>query len=200
MIITQIKQQINDSNRVSVYVDGKYACSLTLDQLLDEKLKKGQDIGEEHLLQLKQLSNEGKLRSRALEWILGRPHSEREFREYLYRKKTTTEHINALTEEFTRKGYLDERRYAEWFAHKSMRKNKSNRVIEQELKKQGISDVTIKSIATSVSTPITDEEERLKDLLNKLRNRSRYKDESRLVRYLLSKGFSYAQIKIALDK
>ncbi len=198
MVISAIKQQVNDPNRVSIFMDGKYVCSLTLDQLLAEKLKKGLEVDDAMLARYKKLSEEGKVRARTLEWILSRPHSERELREYLFRKKVELDFVNALVGECIEKKYLDEVRYAEWSYEKGKRKHKSERILKQELKSQGVTDETIQNIVTNNDENLN-ESKVLKELLNKLRKRSRYADQTRLIRYLLSKGFRYELIKEALN-
>lgn len=202
MIITAIKQQIKQANRVSVFVDGKYSFSLTLDQLLDEKLKKGDELDELRIKQLKKLSDEGKLKQRALEWLLMRPHSTREFRDYMYRKKAEKDLIEAWVEDFTNKKYLDDESFARWFAENRRRKNKSNRAIQSELMSKGISPVTIQSIVTTLdendSSSDKTENEALILIVNKLRKRPRYQDDQKLIQNLLGKGFRYGQIKEAL--
>lgn len=197
MKITQIKQQIKDTNRVSIFLEGKYSFSLTLDQLLNEKLKKGDELDTQRIDELKTLSDEGKLRARALEWLMGRPHSTREFRDYMYRKKASSEHVESLVEEFNGKKYLSDEAFARWFAENRMRKNKSTRAIRSELSSKGISPVTIQNIVSELETG---DKEALILLINKLRNRPRYGDEQKLKMYLVSKGFSYSDIRDALDK
>ena len=103
MKITSIKQQVKNDSRVSIFVDGKYSFSLTLDQLLEEKIKKDDEIDESRLKKLKKLSDEGKLKTRSMEWLMNRPHSTKEFSDYLYRKKSDKELITAWTEEFAEK-------------------------------------------------------------------------------------------------
>ena len=194
MKLTQIKQQVKAQDRVSIFLDGKYSFSLTLDQLLNEKLKKGDELDEQKIDELKKLSDEGKLRSRALEWLMGRPHSTREFRDYLYRKKADKDLIEQLVEEFQTKKYLNDEYFAKWFAEGRLRKNKSTRAIRLELMSKGISPVTINSIVTELETG---DEDALKALVNKLRTRPRYQDEQKLKAYLVSKGFRYDDIKSA---
>ena len=41
MKITALKQQIKSADRVSVFVDEKYSFSLSLDDILTHKIKKG---------------------------------------------------------------------------------------------------------------------------------------------------------------
>jgi regulatory protein len=204
MKITAIKAQLKNENRVSIFVDGVYSFSLNLDQLLTEKLKKNDELDENRVKQLKKLSEEGKLKQKTMEWLMGRPHSTREFREYLYKKQASKELIDAWVDEFTEKNYLNDEQFARWFAENRRRKNKSNRAITAELYAKGIPSVTIKSIVTSLDNDSDkdekSEERALNDLVNKLRNRPRYQDERKLITYLLGKGFSYDAIKQTLNK
>lgn len=197
MKITAIKAQVKNANRVSIFVNGKYSFSLTLDQLLSEKLKKSDDIDELRVKQLKKLSDEGKLKQQALEWLLNRPHSEREFRDYLYKKQIDKDLIFSLVEEFTEKGYLNNAEFARWFAENRRRKNKSDREITSELASKGIDRVTIQSIVTGLEG---DENTALKEKIAKLQTRSRYQEEKKLIAYLISKGFRYSDIKSELEK
>ena len=86
--ITNIKPAVKNENRVNVFVNEKYAFSLDVSQVVDFKIKVGQEITTEKLAEYKKASEFGKLYQRALEWILVRPRSEKETREYLYRKLT----------------------------------------------------------------------------------------------------------------
>ncbi|MEX1995188.1 MAG: hypothetical protein WD887_00210, partial [Candidatus Saccharimonadales bacterium] len=91
MKITSLKQQIKNPERVSIFVDNKYSFSLSLDELVAQKLKKDTQLDEARLKTLKKLSADGKSRARALNWLLIRPHSTRELQDYLRRKKTDPE-------------------------------------------------------------------------------------------------------------
>ncbi len=197
MKITQIKQQVKNPERVSIFLDGKYTFSLTLDQLLNERLKKEDELDEQRVKELKKLSDEGKIRARALEWLLSRPHSTREFRDYLYRKKAEKDHIEALVEEFTDRKYLDDTAFAKWFVELRQRKNKSKRAITSELYSKGISPATIQSIVSDKDEDSHDTEALLK-LVNKLSSRPRYSDKIKLTAHLIGKGFSYGDIKQVL--
>ncbi len=203
MKITAIKVQVKTDNRASIFVDGKYSFSLTLDQLLDEKLKKNEEIDENRLRQLKKLSDEGKLKQRTLEWVMGRPHSTREFRDYLYKKQADKDLIDAWVVEFTEKNYLNDEHFARWFAGNRRRKNKSTRAIKSELMSKGINMVTIQNIVNELENDAGEKEDSeiqaLTKLVNKLRTRPKYQDEQKLKTYLVGKGFSYGDIKTVLE-
>ena len=84
--ITDIRQGVKNPNRVNVFVNGKYAFSLDIAQVVDLKIKVGLEISEEKLEDYKKASEFGKLYQRALEWVLMRPRSEKEVYDYLYKK------------------------------------------------------------------------------------------------------------------
>ena len=195
MKITAIKEQVKNPHRVSVFIDGKYTFSLTLEQLLEEKLKKDMDIDDPELTRLKRLSDEGKLKVKALDWLMMRPHSTREFRDYAFRKKIEKDLLEVWIAEFTAKKYIDDHYFAQWFADNRMRKNKSKRFIVAELRSKGIAQDVAQQV---VDNQGSDDEDALRQLVSKLRSKPRYQDEKKLIAHLLGKGFRYDTIKEAL--
>lgn len=193
MKITSIKQQVKNPERVSVFIDGQYEFSLSLDELVKHKLKNNDELDKADIKKFKKISADGKLRMRSLEWLMNRPHSEREFRDYLYRKKTEPEQIDSLVNEFTQKGYLDNAKFAAWFTELQARRGKSDRAIRAELFKKGIG----RELADEkVPENAGDETERLKAMIEKKRKLSRYKnDPQKLMQYLVGKGFSWQLVK-----
>jgi regulatory protein len=196
MKITSIKQQIKNPERVSVFVEGKYTFSLSLDELLKYKVKSNDELSASDVKKFKKISADGKLRARSLEWLLNRPRAEREFRDYLYRKKAEPEQIENLVNEFSEKGYLDNAKFASWFAELLTRRGKSNRAIMAELFKKGIGrDI----VDDSINSEAGNEVERLKNIIEKKRKLSRYKNNpQKLTQYLISQGFSYQLVKETL--
>lgn len=193
MRITVITVQVKNLERVNIFLNGKYSFSLTIDEVLKEKIKKDLEIDNAELKRLKKISVDGKLRARALEWLLNRPHSIREFRDYLYRKKAEPELIESLTEEFVKRGYLDEQKFAVWLVELQKRRSKSDRAIRAELFKKGIN----RELADEVLDENEDDEiERLKSIIVKKQKLNRYKnDPQKLAKYLTSQGFSWTVVK-----
>jgi regulatory protein len=193
MKITSIKQQARNQERVSIFVDGKYSFSLSLDELLRYKLKNSDEFSAADVKKFKKISNDGKLRTRTLEWLLNRPHSERELRDYLYRKKAEPEQIDNLVDEFSQKGYLDNAKFAVWFTELQSRRGKSDRAIRSELFKKGIDREIVDEVVEQTETG---EAERLETTISKKTKLTRYKnDPAKLARYLASQGFSWELIK-----
>ena len=89
--ITDLRPATRDNNRVNVFLDNKFAFSLTIAQVADFKLKIGRELSDEEIAEIQSASDFGKLFQRSLEYALTRPHSEKEMRDYLKRKKMKRE-------------------------------------------------------------------------------------------------------------
>ncbi len=196
MKISSIKQQVKNPERASIFIDGKYAFSLSLNELVMEKLKIGQELDEPEQKRLKKLSDDGKLKARALEWVLNRPHSVREFKDYMYRKKAEPDMTDRLITEFTERGYLSETNFANWLIDVRRRSGKSERAIHAELSKKGIDREVVQGIMEDDG----DELERLRGIVTKKGDLPRYKaDPQKFMAYLARQGFSYDDIKQVLQ-
>lgn len=199
LYISAIKQQVKNPERASIFLDGKYSFSLSLNELVAEKLKVGQELDEAEQKRLKKLSDDGKLRARALEWVMSRPRSIREFKDYMYRKKADPDLTEKLIAEFTGRKYLDETAFAKWLIDMRRRGGKSERAIKAELAKKGISRDIFQG-ATLETEEDEDEIGRIQQIVDKKMKLSRYKaDPQKLMRYLAGQGFSYDDIKQAMS-
>ena len=89
--ITDLRVGVRDKDRVNIFLDGKFAFSLTIAQVSDFKLKRGMILTSDEISRIQKASDFGKLFQRSLEYALSRPHSEREIRDYLKRKKMKRE-------------------------------------------------------------------------------------------------------------
>ena len=206
--VTSISVQKRDKDRVNVSVNGKYRLSLDVFQLVDLGIKIGKEYTEEELVALEEESQFGKLYMRALEYCLMRPHSQRELKDYLYRKTrdTRTKEGNirkgvsvALTKRvFNRlqtKGYIDDEKFAAyWIENRNLRKGSSKRKLSAELSAKGVERTIIERLLSETER---DDKTELQKIIDK--KRSRYDDEQKFMSYLARQGFSYDDIKSALQ-
>jgi regulatory protein len=195
MRITALKTQVKNPERVSIYVDGAYTFSLTINEVLEQKLKKDLEVTQADIEAYKKISSDGKIRARAQEWLMGRPHSAKELKEYLYKKKTDPDLQHKLLQEFQLSGLQSDEAFAQWSVERLLRKGKSKRAVQNELRSKGIERSTIEDVLAMAATSDTAQ---IAILIEKLRTRSRYADDKKLIAYLISKGFSYDDIKSAL--
>lgn len=198
MIITDLKQGVKNPDRVNVFVDAKFAFSLDVAQIVDFKLKVGRKISEEELADFKKASEFGKLYQRTLEWVLARPRSERETRDYLYKKvfekKLDKNYIDNIIEKLISKKYLDDKAFAEWWVeNRFVKKGVSSKRLKMELMKKGIASDVINEVLGG-----RDDETEIDKIITK--KRVKYPDDEKLIAYLTRQGFSYelAREKVAL--
>ena len=162
------------------------------------KLKKDLEVSDTDITAYKKLSSDGKIRARAYEWLMTRPRSTSELKQYFYRKKVDSDLQARLIADFTDKEVLSDERYAVWATERLLRKNKSSRAIQNELRGKGITTDNVRTVISN-ETASGNDARALAALVQKLQTRSRYADQPRLIRYLQSKGFSYGDIKQALS-
>lgn len=207
MKITALKIQARDKGRVNVFVDGKYRFSLDITQVADLGIKNNAEYTEAELAELENESQFGKLYTRALEYAFVRPRSQRELRDYLYRKtrdtRTKTGQIKKgvspeLTDRvFTRladKGYVDDEKFARfWVENRNVRKGISKRKLQSELAAKGIDRQIIDTVLSISERSDSDE---LQKIVAK--KASRYDDKQKFIAYLARQGFSYDDIQDAL--
>lgn len=209
MKITALKMQVRDKDRVNVFIDGKYRFSLDITQVAELGIKNGAKYTEEELIELENESQFGKLYTRSLEYALIRPRSQREMRDYLYRKtrdsRTKTGDIKKgvskeLTERvFNRlfeKGYIDDMKFASfWVENRNVRKGSSMRKLQMELRGKGVDVAIVEQVLASTDRADTDE---LQKIIAK--KASRYDDVQKLTAYLVRQGFRYDDVKEALSR
>ena len=199
MIITKLKKQIRNPEKISVFIDGRFSLSVTYQDIIDQKLRVGLDVSKEQLAALKESAVKSKLKDVSLKWLLSRPRSIKEYQLYLKKKAVNASEVEHLTTFFINKGYLNQEKYARWLVQKKQKKSISKRHLSQELTRDGIDSDIINSLLEEQYND-QHESDNLQKLITKKRQLTRYKDDTRLIRYLIGKGFSYRDIKDVLDK
>ena len=194
MRISKVSPAVKTAGRYNIYVDGKYSFSLDELQLVQNGLHSGLEISEAQLEQLKSESDFGKNYIRAVDLISRRLRSEREIRDYAFRKQWTKSNTERVIERLKALGYLNDQRFAElFFSSRHQSGRYSLKRIRLDLVKKGISSDIIDDLCRANGDSAA-----LLKLINKRINK--YDDENKLIAYLARNGFRYDDIKAALDR
>ncbi|MEM6998086.1 MAG: RecX family transcriptional regulator [Patescibacteria group bacterium] len=194
MIVTDIKSQIKNPERVSIYIDGSFWCGLHINQIVDLKIKRGQELAEHEANRLKKQSELGKMHAKALDWLVLRPRSTRELTDYLKRKGYDQDESDYVFSRLEK--YLDDEAFARfWVDGRRRSKLKSEREIRAELAKKGVPRSVVDTVIDDHDSSDT---RVLTQLIDKKNLRRKYPDEQKLIAYLARKGFSYSTITEAL--
>jgi len=214
MKISALTAQASNINRVNVFIDNKYRFSLDIFQVTELGLKVGDEVDGERLKELEQASAFGKLYARALEYTMLRPHSAREMRDYLWRKTQATKYRSKRTGEikqrdgvakdvadqvFARlsaKGYIDDERFTRyWVENRNQVKGMSLRKLTAELRAKGVDQALI---ATVIGASERNDLDEIRKII--VKKGPRYSDKQKLIAYLARQGFSYDDIKTAIEE
>ncbi|MEO6761386.1 MAG: RecX family transcriptional regulator [Candidatus Saccharimonadales bacterium] len=197
MKITSIKQQERIKGRYSIYLDEKYAFSLSADALLEERLIRGQEINDNELTRYKQLSADDKAYNLTLAYVARRMRSKWELTEYFRRKGYDESLDRHILDKLERIGFVDDKKFAEaWVRNRRMLKPSSKRRLVQELRQKRIDNDIIEQV---LAEDETDERQVLRELIARKRKQSRYQDDLKLMRYLAGQGFGYDDIKQSMQ-
>ena len=197
MKITSIKQQLKQKDRYSVFVDEKYSFSLSEAALLESKLASGDELTAEQIEDYKKFSEDDKLYNRLLRYVALRPRSRWEVEFYLQRKKVSTDQTGAILKRLSDNNFIDDEKFAQAFVRdRRLLKPTSRRKLILELRKKHVSDDIIQEV---VGSEHEDEQTALQAVIERKRRQTKYQDDEKLMQYLARQGFSYGDIKVALD-
>jgi regulatory protein len=213
MRVTNLSLQVKNPNRVNISLDGKYKLSLDIVQVTELGIKVGRELTEDDLSKLEGESEFGKLYARALEYCLVRPRSRRELNDYLYRKMRSTRLRNRRTgelydkpgvsressdrviERLSERGYVDDEKFARyWLENRNQRKGSSLKKLKVELQSKGVDSEIIDRVILESERNDGDE---LKKVIAK--KQRRYSDRDKFIKYLMTQGFRYDEIRQELD-
>ena len=196
MTITAIQQQVKRAGRYSVFVDGKYAFSLSADALLGSGLIQGQELSQAELTDWKKASQEDKAYAQVLAYIARRMRSEGERKGY-FARKGWQDFGEAILPKLKQHGLVDDEEFARrWVENRRLLKPTSTKKLQLELRQKYIADSIVKKVLTEDET---DETDVLRELVERKRRQTRYQDDQKLIAYLARQGFGYDAIKHVLS-
>ena len=141
MAITDIQRQKRNENRLSIYIDGKYAFSLDYDTLTKAALHVGDEVTDELRSELVARDGFARARDYAYSLMSYRDRTAHEIRERLGEKgfeRALVERVIALLRE---KGFVDDRAFAlKWIDDTHASRPMGRLRIEHELRKRRVAD------------------------------------------------------------
>ena len=194
--ITSIKQQKN-KDRVNVYLDDEFGFGIDLDNFVLLHLKVDQELTEKEVEEIVKKAEFQKTLDKLLRFVMVRPRSEREVRDYFRRKKVHESLHEELFEKLKHLELIDDEKFAKWWVEQRQAyKPKPKRILNQELRIKGISKEVIDQV---LGEEEVDEEKMARELIEK--KAYKWKGlEPRLTRqkmsqYLAGKGFTWEVIE-----
>ncbi len=147
MIITDIKKQVHNKNKVSIFADGNYYNSLFDETLASSGLKIGDTITEEQFSKLQVESQKKLAFNKSLDYLGHRIRAVSEVKEYLGKKEYCEEAIEYTIEKLHEYKLLDDMNFARTLTKDRMNaKQKGKGYILADLKRYKITSEIIEKI------------------------------------------------------
>jgi regulatory protein len=223
VIITKLEIQKKDKDRVNVFIDGKFAVSLSLNEVISLGIQKNQEISPEFLNKIISQSDFGKLFNYALNFLSFRPRSEFEIRDALKRKtiileRTTGEKkdyqpvVDAVIEKLKSINQINDTEFAMWFVdQRNTFRPKGKIALQQELSRKKISKTVISEVLdkkkddsdspSQFELALSASRKKAALLALKIKDsKSLFEAKVKLQRHLASRGFDWDTIKSVVEK
>ncbi len=197
MKITAIKQQVKRAGRFSIFVDDKYAFSLSESALLEQQIRIGLEVTADELRGYKDASQFDKAYNLVLAYVARRQRSEWELRDYFRRKEIDEDAAEVILGRLKRFNYVNDLAFAtSWVENRRLLKPVSRRRLKLELKQKHVSDSIIAQV---LEDDTTTDRDTLRQLVDRKRRQSRYQDDTKLMQYLVRQGYNYDDVKSVLN-
>lgn len=197
-MITAVRLQARNKNRVVVYLDGRAALGLA--KAVASGLAVGQVLTDEEMEQLQEADREEDAYQRALRLISLRPRSEREIRLYYERHRVLGEAQAAALARLREVGLIDDKSFAEqWVENRQAFRPRSRLALKSELRQKG---VPAKEIEGALAT-VDDEAAAYHVAVaaaRRLQGLSRVEFRRRLAGSLARRGFDYEIIRPVVER
>lgn len=201
--VTSIESQKKDRNRVSIFIDGKFAFGIHVDILISERLDRGRTLSETEIAELLDEDAYYRAREQAYHLLSYRQRSSSELSERLLRKDIPRHIVNRVIDRLGELQMIDDESFARNFAAARLRSKGYGPVrVRVELIRKGISRDIIDSTLDETYKSASLDELALAaatNILHRLQNESDpRKRRNKLTSYLTRRGFSYDHMGKAL--
>src|SRR4051812_8380817 len=139
MRITALETQTHNSDRINLYVDGRFLLGLSAELMLTRGLHLDQELTEADLNELQFAEARQQAIERAINYLSFRPRSEGEVRRHLRKKETPSELIDEVIEHLKRLDYLNDKAFATfWVENRDQFNPKGSQALRSELALKGV--------------------------------------------------------------
>lgn len=203
--ITSLRAQVNDSERINVFVNGAFVLGVSLTTISRAGLYVGKELSEAEFAQLEQIESGDKAFQAALRFIEARPRSSAEIRTRLERKEFAPEAIATALDRLTQLGLIDDATFARlWVENRQIGRPRGISALRDELRRKGIDPEVAASVLSSEAIAGDEAERALVAARAALRKYVSSADRNAFMRrmggYLQRRGFGFDVIRPIIDQ
>lgn len=186
--VTEIKQNVKNKNKVSVFADGEFLCSVTAEAVVKMRIKVGDEIDNQKLADTLFDSDCQTAFAKAVDNVCKSMKTQSQVQKYLFDKGFSSAVVQNTIEKMKEYRYVDDSEYVKSYVH-TYQQTKGKKRIVFELKQKGIEQEYINLI----DDLIDDQKEYALALAQKFAKGKQMdqKNVQKLYRHLATKGFDF---------
>jgi len=197
-LITALKAQTKNHNRISVFLDGQFAFGLS--RIVAAWLNIGQSLTDEKIASLIAEDEREIAYQRALRFIAVRERSSFELRQQLVKYKTPPQLIDETLTRLQNNHLLNDENFAQvWVENRAAFKPRSRRALSIELHHKGISEEMIDQALENIEDSEMVFQAASKHA-RKLSNLDWQEFRKKMLGFLARRGFNYELSSIAISR
>lgn len=192
-MITKLETQKRNKNRVSIYIDNKYALGVHKDIIYKLNLEEGKILNKDFTEKIIKAEEQKKANDYAIKFLSYRSRSKKEIKDRMERKGYDNEVINKTLEWLKKYDLVNDKDFAEEYIKAKAKKYGRSR-IKMELRGKGVDENIINNVIENELDYENEYETALEQAKKKLRAYEGEKREAiyrKLSGYLQRRGFSY---------
>lgn len=214
MKITLVELQKKNKGRFNIYLDGVFGFGADEDTVVKFRLVEGKEINSSDLDKILLETQVGKLMGRMYSLLQIRLRSEKEIRDYFWRKNQVARVksleeisdllIDKVIENLKQKGLLNDLEFAKaWVQSRRRSKKKGLMVIKSELFQKGMDRDVIEEVMSD-ELGVMSEAQIARDALEKKvrvwKNLPKMEFKKKAIEFLMRRGFEYSTVKQVVEK
>jgi regulatory protein len=197
-IVTAMKVQKRNPQRVNVYLDGEYAFGLA--RITAAWLQIGQELDDEKIAQLRSKDSHEAAYQKALHFLDFRPRSCAEVKKNLEKHGYEADVIEAVLEHLERSGLINDGQFAQaWVDNRSEFRPRGRRALSMELRQKGLDDGAIEAALSELDEDSLAIQAARKQA-RKLHGLPKPDFRRKLAGFLARRGFGYGVIEPVLER
>lgn len=195
-IITSVKPQKN-KKRVNIYLDGKFAFGLDLENYMKLNLKVEDEFTDEEIAKIVRKAEFQKVYDKLVRYATLRPRSEKEIDTWLKRKKVHESLHKRLFNRLKRLELLDDEKFAKWWIEqRTTFRPRGKKALYFELRQKGIDRKLVDSVLSDFDIDeVKIAGEILKARMYKWKGLRGFDKKKKMSDFLARKGFTWSVIK-----
>ena len=198
--ITAIEIQKNDKERCSLYIDGTFFSGVSMETVIKNHLKVGDEIEKNKLAEILHVSEKEKALSKALNYLSKTIKTKKQVKDYLIKKGFYDEIVFFVLDKLSEYGLINDREYSIRYVE-TYSKTQGRKLIEYKLMAKGVRKEDILFAFEETANKVDNFTNAYNLAIKHLKGKERTRENlAKTYRYLAGKGYLFEDIERVFSK